>query len=74
VDLRLWEPPPDPAECEMAPPDPFADADRWPILARTINRNRISRRVLALAAAWADAVERKLIDQLHAEAEAGTDY
>jgi hypothetical protein len=30
--------------------------------------------VLALAAAWADAAERKLIDQLHAEAEATTDY
>jgi hypothetical protein len=69
------EPPPDPAEEETAPPDFLAETDRWPILARIIARHQFNpRRVLALAAAWADAAERKLIDQLHAEAEASTDY
>jgi hypothetical protein len=53
--------------------------DRWPTIARTINRsvsrNRFSTRwIRALADARAEAAERKLIDQMHAEAEASTDY
>jgi hypothetical protein len=69
------EPPPDPAEEETAPPDLLGDTDRWPIIARTIARRQFDPRpVLALAAVWAEAAERKLIDKLHAEAEASTDY
>jgi hypothetical protein len=69
------EPPPDPADEETAPPDVLADADRWPAIARIISRNQFTtRRVLALAEARADAAERALIHQLHAELEATTDH
>jgi hypothetical protein len=73
------EPPPDPAEEESAPPDLLGDADRWPIIAGSIARRLFDPRpVLALAAAWADAhadaAERALVDRLHAEVEASTDY
>jgi hypothetical protein len=65
------EPPPDPAECETAPPDPLAHVDRWPtIAARIRDRARIAHRDRLAAA----AAEQALIDQMHAELEAATDY
>jgi hypothetical protein len=73
------EPPPEPGEEDTAPPDLLADTDRWPtiarVIARTVSRNRFSTRwIRALADARAEAAERALIDQMHAEAEASTDY
>jgi hypothetical protein len=69
------EPPPDPADEEAAPPDVLAEADRWPAIARIASRHEFTAtRVLALAGARADASEQALIQELHAELEATTDY
>jgi hypothetical protein len=69
---------PSPADEATAPPDPLADTDRWPTIARVIarvSRNRFSTRwIRAHTDARAQAAERKLIHQMHAEAEASTDH
>jgi hypothetical protein len=53
----------------------LAEADRWPTIARIVSRHEFTTaRVLALAGARADASEQALIQELHAELEATTDY
>ncbi len=65
------EPPPEPAEDESAPPDRLQDVDRWPQIAETIrDRARIARRNRRATA----AAEQTLIQRIHAELEATTDY
>jgi hypothetical protein len=73
IDFPTGEPPQDPADEESAPPDPVAEVDHWPTIARIVSRSQFNTRpVLALAAARAEAAERALIHRMHAELEAAT--
>jgi hypothetical protein len=65
------EPPPEPADEQTAPPDSAAEVDRWLEIAATIrDRARINRRNRRAA----QAAEQALIQRMHAELEATTDY